>query len=38
MKYQWLPFDAFTNCRNLKEQMNQILQGVRSKYTINYVW
>lgn len=31
MKYQWLPFDAFTNSHNLKERVNQILQGVGVK-------
>lgn len=37
MKYQWLPFDAFTNFQNLKERVNQILQGVGLKYIINYI-
>jgi transposase len=36
VKYDWLPFDAYTNLQNLKERLNNILQNVGTKYKINF--
>ena len=36
IKYDWLPFDAYTNLQNLKERLNDVLLNVGGKYTINF--
>ncbi|MCC9033009.1 IS630 family transposase [Chryseobacterium sp. Ch-15] len=36
VKYQWLPFDAFTNFVSLKKHLNEILDNFGSKYMINF--
>jgi hypothetical protein len=36
IKYYWLPFDAFLNFQNLKQQLTSVLTSVGSKYRINY--
>jgi len=36
IKYQWLPFEAYRNFRNLKEQLNIVLSQIGSKYDINF--
>lgn len=36
IKYQWLPFDAFTSFQNLKYRIEGILDNIGSKYRINF--
>jgi transposase len=36
IKYQWLNFGAYSNFQNLKEHLNEILNNIGSKYSINY--
>jgi len=36
IKYQWLPFQAYQNFNNLKEQLNIVLNQFGSKYDINF--
>lgn len=36
IKYQWLPFDAFLNFQNLKERLNDTINKIGTKCTINF--
>lgn len=36
MKYYWLPFEAYNNYSNLKENLNLILNSVGAKYDIKF--
>ncbi|OAV64673.1 hypothetical protein Barb4_03911 [Bacteroidales bacterium Barb4] len=36
IKYKWLPFEAFLNFQNLKEQLEKVISLVGSKYDIKF--
>lgn len=36
IKYQWLPFDAFVNFKNLKERLENVLNNVGIKCSVNF--
>jgi hypothetical protein len=37
IKYQWLPFGAYTDLKTLKYNLTDILQNVGTKYNINFL-
>ena len=36
VKYQWLPFDAFTNFKNLKQRLDEVLKNIGTKCSIKF--
>jgi transposase len=36
MKYEWINFDAFSSFQSLRENLNQLIQQIGKKYTINF--
>lgn len=36
MKYEWMNFDAFSSFQSLRENLNQLIEQIGKKYTINF--